>query len=121
MRNQIGIPPMEPSDEGPATTPAVRKPAPAVTAAASDAPAGHRKPLRYTGDDTGTAPRESHRNHAGMEPEVREGARKADVADVGTSLTHPITERDANSGLYIGLVIGAIAAAIIVMVLTAIF
>ena len=48
-------------------------------------------------------------------------ARHDDVPDVGTSVTHPMTERDSNASLYIGLGIGAIAMLIIVLILTAIF
>jgi hypothetical protein len=117
MRNQIGIPPLEPPDDG--TTPAVRKPTPAA-AAPADAPTGHRKPLRYTGDDAGTAPRTAHR-HPGMAPEVREGARKADIPDVAPSFALPATPRDGNGPLYVGLLVGAIATIIVVMVLMAIF
>jgi hypothetical protein len=118
MRNQIGIPPLEPQDEGPAT-PAVRKPTPAADAPTHDAPAGHRKPLRYTGDDAGTTPRAAHR-HAGMDPEVRDGARKADVPDVAPSFVLPLTPRDGNGPLYVGLLVGAIAVIIVVIVLMAV-
>ncbi len=87
MRNQIGIPPIErPSDTG------------APLAPGSNAPhVSHR------------------RNHPGMDPEVIEGARHGEAPYVG-GFDKPITERDTNVGLYVGVTIGIIALIVVVMI-----
>lgn len=90
MRNQIGIPPID-------------------READSSAPLGSGP----------AAPKASHhRLHVGMTPEVREGARHGEGADVG-GFGAPVTERDTNAGLYIGLTIGVIAIILIVMLISA--
>lgn len=90
MRNQIGIPPLDHQvDTG----------APFAPGSASPK-VPHRRP------------------HAGMPPEVVEGARHGEAPYVG-GFDRPITERDTNVGLYVGLLIGAVALIIIVMLFTA--
>lgn len=90
MRNQIGIPPLDREvDTG------------APLAPGSAAP---------------RVPR--HRAHAGIPADVAEGARHGEGPYVG-GFDKPITERDTNVGLYVGLIIGAIALIIIVMVVAA--
>lgn len=93
MRNQIGIPPVErPADAG------------AENSLAS-----------------GTAPKTAHGpSHADMDRGVADAARRDDVPYVG-GYDKPITERDTNVGLYVGLTIGIIAAIIVVMVFSAFF
>jgi hypothetical protein len=92
MRNQIGIPPVERNID-------------------TDAPllAGS------------SAPKVPHRRtHAGMDRKVEEAARHDDLPYVG-GFDKPITERDTNVGLYVGLTIGIIALIIVVMVFSAFF
>lgn len=92
MRNQIGIPPIDREvDTGSALAPGA------------------------------AAPKVPHpRSHAGMSPDVEEGARHGEAPYVG-GFDKPITERDTNAGIYVGLTIGVIAIIIVVMVLTAFF
>ena len=92
MRNQIGIPPVERE---------VDTRAPLATG--SSAPKVHVP-----------------RHHAGMSPEVEEAARHDDLPYVG-GYDKPITERDTNVGLYVGLTIGIIALIIVAMVFSAFF
>lgn len=92
MRNQIGIPPIErPVDAG------------------APLPAGSAGPKHS-----------HHRSHAGMSPDVEEDARHSGVPYVG-GFDKPVTERDTNVGLYVGLTIGVIALIIVVMVFSAFF
>ena len=92
MRNQIGIPPIDRE---------VDSPAPLAPGSA--------------------APKVPHRRvHAGMPPDVAEGARHGEAPSVG-GFDKPVTERDTNVGLYIGLVLGAIALVVILMVISAFF
>ena len=92
MRNQIGIPPVDRQvDNGAPLAPG---------SAAPKAP--------------------HHRSHVGMAPEVAEGARHGEAPYVG-GFDKPVTERDANVGLYVGLTIGVIALIIVVMVFSAFF
>jgi hypothetical protein len=92
MRNQIGIPPIDREVDSP-------KPLPPGSA----------------------APKVPHpRSHAGMSPTVEEAARHDDLPYVG-GFDKPVTERDTNVSLYVGLTIGAIALIVVVMVLMAIF
>jgi hypothetical protein len=92
MRNQIGIPPIERSvDTGAPLSPG------------------------------SSAPRVAHpRHHAGMRPEIEEAARHDDLPYVG-GYDKPITERDTNVGLYVGLTIGVIALIIVAMVFSTFF
>ena len=92
MRNQVGIPPLNREiDTGAAPTPTL----------------------------TGGSPRiPNRRPHAGMDPAVAEAARHDDLPYVG-GFDKPITERDTNVGLYVGLLIGAIALALVGMVIFA--
>jgi hypothetical protein len=92
MRNQIGIPPIDRQvDNG------------------GPLPPGS------------TAPKVPHvRSHVGMDPEVTEGARHGEAPYVG-GFDKPITERDTNAGLYIGILLGIIALVIIVMVFSGFF
>jgi len=93
MRNQIGIPPVDREVDSPKAS--------AVPHSA--------------------APKVSHtRHHAGMSPEVEEAARHDDLPYVG-GFDKPVTERDTNVGLYIGLTIGVIALIIVAMVFSAFF
>ena len=93
MRNQIGIPPVDREVDSP-------------------------KPLTAPHS---AAPKVSHtRHHAGMRPEVEEAARHDDLPYVG-GFDKPVTERDTNVGLYIGLTIGVIALIVIAMVFSAFF
>jgi hypothetical protein len=93
MRNQIGIPPVERDVDA-------------------------RAPL-VPGS---SAPKAAHapRHHAGMRPEIEEAARHDDLPYVG-GYDKPITERDTNVGLYVGLTIGVIALIIVAMVFSAFF
>ena len=91
MRNQIGIPPVDRQ---------LDSAAPLAGSAAPKVP--HR------------------RNHVGMDPEVAEGARQGEAPYVG-GFDKPITERDTNVGLYVGLTIGIIAIIIVSMVFAAFF
>ncbi len=92
MRNQIGIPPVERDAD--------------TTASLAPGSAGPK-----------AAPRPSH---AGMEPDVVEGARRGEGSHVG-GFDKPVSERDTNVGLYIGLAIGVVALILVVMVFIAIF
>ena len=90
MRNQIGIPPVER---------AVDNGAPLAPGSA--------------------APKLPHRrSHAGMDPDVTEGARHSEAPYVG-GFDKPVTERDTNVGLYVGLAIGVIAIILVVMLFSA--
>ncbi|HEV2295461.1 MAG TPA: hypothetical protein VGR35_16550 [Tepidisphaeraceae bacterium] len=92
MRNQIGFPPIDREvDTG------------------SSLPAGS------------TAPKvPHHRQQEEISPDVAEGARHADTPYVG-GFDRPVTERDTNVSLYVGLTIGAIALIILLMVFSAFF
>jgi len=92
MRNQIGIPPVDRE----------------LDSAAPLAPGS-------------AAPKVPHRrSHVGMAPEVTEGARQSEAPYVG-GFDKPITERDTNVGLYVGLTIGIIAIIIVSMVFAAFY
>ena len=92
MRNQIGIPPVERQ----------------IDTGAPLAPGS-------------AAPKVPHaRSHIGMSKDVEEGARHGEAPYVG-GFDKPITERDTNVGLYVGLTIGIIAIILAVMVFTAFF
>ena len=92
MRNQIGIPPVDREIDSP-------------------------RPL----SPGSTAPKVPHvRTHVGMSPEVEEGARHSEAPYVG-GFDKPITERDTNVGLYVGIAIGTIALIIVAMVFAAFF
>ena len=92
MRNQIGIPPVDREVDSPRPLP-----------------------------PGSTIPKVPHvRSHAGMSPEVEEGARHSEAPYVG-GFDKPITERDTNVGLYVGITIGVIALIIVVMVFAALF
>ncbi|MGB7159295.1 MAG: hypothetical protein WBD40_14600 [Tepidisphaeraceae bacterium] len=94
MRNQIGIPPLEREvDAGPVPPPTLGTTAPRVT---------------------------RRRHHAGMDGGVEEAARHDDLPDVG-GYDRPITERDTNVGLYVGITIGVFAIIIAAMVVAAFF
>jgi hypothetical protein len=92
MRNQIGIPPVDRQvDNG----------TPLVPGSA--------------------APKVPHpRLHAGMDPSVAEAARHDDLPYVG-GFDKPITERDTNVGLYVGIAIGLIALVMVAMVFATFF
>jgi len=93
MRNQIGIPPIERTVDAGAGAP---------LAPGANAPKGsHRLP------------------HAGMDAKVAEAARHDDLPYVG-GFDKPITERDTNVGLYVGVTIGVIAIILVVMLFSAI-
>ena len=92
MRNQIGIPPIDREVDSP-------------------------KPFA----PNSAAPKVAHvRHHAGMAPEVEQAARHDDLPYVG-GYDKPVTERDTNVGLYVGITIGVIALVIVAMVFSAFF
>ncbi len=97
MRNQVGIPPLE-RDVDAASG------ASALGAGAAKSP--HHTPHR--------------RSHPGMDPAVVEGARHGEAPYVG-GYDRPVTERDTNAGLYIGLTIGVIVLILAIMLLSAFF
>ena len=68
----------------------------------------------------GAAAPKVSRPSEGLTPDVREGARQGEGAYVG-GFDKPVTERDTNAGLYIGLTIAVIAIILIVMVFSALF
>ena len=92
MRNQIGIPPIDrETDTGAPLAP------------------------------DSAAPKVPHpRTHVGMPKDVEDGARHGEAPYVG-GFDKPVTERDTNVGLYLGLTIGIIAIILVVMVLSAFF
>ena len=90
MRNQIGVPPLQREVD-------------------------HGVPL----PPGSAAPKVPHaRSHVGMSAEVTEGARHSEAPYVG-GFDKPVTERDTNAGLYIGLTIAVIAVILVAMVVSA--
>jgi hypothetical protein len=55
-----------------------------------------------------------------MRPEIEEAARHDDLPYVG-GYDKPVTERDTNVGLYVGIAIGVFALIIIAMIFSAFF
>jgi hypothetical protein len=93
MRNQIGIPPVDREVDSPKPSAVPHSAAPKVSRT---------------------------RHHAGMNPEVEEAARHDDLPYVG-GFDKPVTERDTNVGLYVGITIGVIALIVVAMVFSAFF
>jgi hypothetical protein len=92
MRNQIGIPPVDREVDSPNSF--------APNSAAAKVSRAH--------------------HHAGMRPEIEEAARHDDLPYVG-GYDKPVTERDTNVGLYVGIAIGVFALIIIAMIFSAFF
>ena len=110
MLNEIGIPPLE--NDPKHQTPRGHS--------ATDA---HAAMSGTTGRDTKGNPDhyDPRLRHPNMDPKLTEAARHDDLPDIGTSSTHPVTERDADASWYVGILLAVLVIVIVVMALSALF
>jgi hypothetical protein len=111
MLNEIGIPPLE-------GDPHHRTPKGRSATAAHAALNGHDDRDAHKGNPDHYDPR---LRHPTMDPKITEAARHDDLPDLGTSFTHPITERDADASWYVGILVAALVILLVVLMLAALF
>jgi len=110
MLNEIGIPPLENDPK--------HQPPKGHSASNAHAAIGGPSGRDAKGNPDHYDPRLRHPN---MDPKVTQAARHDDLPDLGTSFNHPVTERDTDAPLYVGILLAALVVLVVVLAVASLF